>query len=486
MITNIDLLDGVYACLYNAKKFYDTAKGLYDRGDYQSSIPLSTISVEETMKGIALLTAFRKGNDISEHDWLKLTNHKYKLTHVFDEHASTIQSASGQDLDRVRSATARSHPHLPDLDPTDVINGLKSKSYAYSFFKDLRESCFYTGWSKNQKDWLRFDRSTKETRKALAFFVASEASHSLELFKSFVEREINAIRNEGYTLKDLPYPDYPEYRPPKRQHSAHTRGRLDKYEAILYKKGEKILKEFIKEKNFERISNTVLTNAYRKYLGVLIKPPPDEWYPHPMVKAVAMAADRLSRDPDAGGGPICVTTGDAEQTYEGKPMIVFCIVAKMHNGMFQIEKLTHVSNPSTDLDNDMIEKILRTEIVIERCRGKDVTANIFIEALSTIGIKTKMIPMKEIKDAIVTSKRMLAGGNSKDLPDFIANEVKLILSADEWDSLDTRTRAHIVTVYGMKKYPGYNMFITPSDNIRKHKLRTTVLRSLKQQYLPTA
>ena len=60
------------------------------------------------------------------------------------------------------------------------------------------------------------------------------------------------------------------------------------------------------------------------------------------------------------------------------------------------------------------------------------------------------------------------------------------LKVNEWDELDTTLRALVSGAYGAKKYLGYDMYITPSENIRKFKCRRAILFSIVKPFLLTA
>ena len=66
-----------------------------------------------------------------------------------------------------------------------------------------------------------------------------------------------------------------------------------------------------------------------------------------------------------------------------------------------------------NIPGDIIEKIIRTEIILERQIGKNVPFALYIEALNAVGIKTKMIKLDEIPNAIREAKRSVNSGKLK-------------------------------------------------------------------------
>lgn len=484
LVENANLLPGFYASLHNAEKFFKTSKSLFDNKDYQSSIPLSTISIEESLKGHELLTKFRHNEVLTIEGYEDLKNHKHKLTHVMENAIKDLKNYDKKELENAKKEIEKTGRNLPNIE--GAIKNLQNRVGIYSHFQELREGCFYAGWDKLREKWIIFDELSEDMQEALAYFVLVEAEMNITLLKIGIERYINTLRKTGQLLKKVPYPSYIEYRTPDKYESNSLSFPISsKVEQVKYDKGLKIMKQFIEEKSFQFLSFGVFRKTMLEYLKVIAKQEDEKWFPHPMIKAIMMATSSAKKE-NKEGENIAALAGDADQTYSGKPMITFNVIVKMNSGICEFVKITDMAHPEIEFTQDMVEKIIRTETIIERNQGKEIPANIWIEALNVIGIRTKMIKLEEIPEAIRFAKEMAQSGQWRGVPEDIINQINAIKGAEEWDDLDTSLRVMIASVYGMKKYPEYNSHMTPSDNIRKFKCRQTILFALEKPYLPTA
>ena len=486
LIENADLLKGFYSCLHNAEKFFKTSKSLFDNKDYQSSIPIATICMEESMKGLELLTKFRRNQVVTVDDWKELKNHKHKLTHVMEDALNDLKKASEEDIEKAKEEVAKTGHENKNVKVADVIKNLQNKSGIHSHFQEIREGCFFSDWDKLRGKWVIFDELSSEMQDALAFFVYAEAQINLNLLKMGIERYVNKLRETKQLLEKLPYPSYQELRSPEKWESNSLSFPIqNKVDRVKYEKGLKVMKQFIEEKSFQFLSFGIFRKTMLEYLKVIAKQKDEKWFPHPMIKAMMMAVS-LAKTENKEGENIAALAGDADQTYEGKPMITFNVIVKMNSGICEFVKITDMAHPEIEFTQDMIEKIIRTEIVIERQQGKDIPHYIGTEALNVIGLKTKVIKMDEIPDAIRMVKDMVKNGQYEGLPKTIQEQILAIIGVEEWDDLDSALRTMIVIGYGSQKYPEYNIHSTPVDSFRKFKCRITVLQVLEQPYLQTA
>ncbi|GFN39565.1 MAG: hypothetical protein YK1309IOTA_520001 [Marine Group I thaumarchaeote] len=486
LVENANLLPGFFTALHNAEKFFNTSKKLYESKDYQSSIPISTISMEESFKGLELLTKFRRDQVLTIDDWKDLKNHKHKLTHVMEDALEQLKTASKEDIEKAKEVVAKTGREARNVSVNDVIKNLQQRSGIHSHFQELREGCFYTDWDELKGKWFAFDELSQEMQDALTFFVMGDARINLNLLKMGIERYVNRLRETGQLLEKLPYPSYTELRTPDKWESNNLPFPIQsKIDQVKYEKGLKVMKQFIEEKSFQFLSFAMFRKTMLEYLKVIGKQKDEKWFPHPMIKAMMMAMS-LVKEKGKEGENVAALSGDADQTYSGKPMISFNVIAKMNSGVCEFVKITDLSNPDVEFTEDMIEKIIRTEIIIERQQGKDISHNIGIEALNAIGLKTKVIKMDEIPDAIKMVQDMVKNGQYEGVPKDIQDQVLAIKGVEEWDDLDSTARTMIATAYGARKYPEYNIHSTPVDSFRKFKCRITVLQVLEQPYLDTA
>lgn len=486
IMDNADILPGFYTCLYNAEKFFKSSKSLFEAKDFQASIPLATISIEESLKGLELLTKFRHNEDITIESWKDLRNHKHKLTHVLQEIIKDLKNTTQEDLDKAKKELGKFTEPVSSMTIDDAIKNLEGRSGIHSHFKELREACFYADWDKLRKKWITFDELTTDMAEALSFFVLAEAQVNLNLLKMGIERYVNRLRETGQLLRKLPYPSYIEHRTPENfESNALEFPKRKKADSVLYDKGLKVMQQFIEQRSFQFLSFGVFRKTMLEYLKVITKQDSIHWHPHPMIKAMMMAMSGLHREDYKEGENIVAIADDSDLTYNGKAMMVFNVVAKKKSDVTEFVNITELSHQEIKFHGDLIEKIIRTEIIIERCHGKDVPASIYIEALNAIGVRTKMVKIEEVPDAIRFAQDFAKQGKLE-VPAEMMEKILAIKGAEEWDSLDTNVRAIIASIYGHDKYPGFDSYMTPTDNIRKSKCRQIILMTLAQPYLKTA
>jgi hypothetical protein len=287
-------------------------------------------------------------------------------------------------------------------------------------------------------------------------------------------------------LTKLPYPSYKEHRNPENYESNQLlKKAFSKFEKVKIEQGERAVQEYILKRSFSTISYWLFGKNMLEYLRIIRKQDSKEFYPHPMLKAMLMAmthAETLNKENEK----VASVASDADYSSDGKGWIYFFVGAQMKNGICSIDVIKDIQNQEVQIDMMVVEKILRTELIIERTSGREISSSAFIEALSAIGVRAKMIPRKEISEAIVYVKELIAKQKVEGADRKLLDAIRDTESAEKWDSLDTVPRTLIVSCYGSYSYPGYDMYLTPFDNVEKTKCRMTVLQALyKSQFVRT-
>lgn len=484
LINTGDMAVGFYLCLNNSEKFLKISKQLLNSKDYQASIPIATISIEEAMKGLEIVIKFSKNQGITADDWDRLMSHKHKLTNVLQWAIDNLKSRSEDDLNKTKDELSKTGlKYEGSLDAG--IRRLERSLAAYGHFQKLREICFYSNWDKQNSKWTIFDELAEEKQEALAFFIVTEAQIRLNFLRRFIEKYVNRHRKNGHLLTKVPYPSYEDYKPPEdwESNSLHTYPQ-SKIEQIKYEKGFEIMKWFININSFQ-FASSIFRKSMLEYLRLIARRKVPELFPHPMIDAMITAAFMASTS-SVKDKPVMATSGDSDQTYNGKPAIVFAAIAKMDSDTCNfVEVRSLFPYPESKLTQDMIERIIRTETVIERCSGKTIPMNLCIEALSVIGIKCKMIKQNEISVAIRVTKEAIQQG-FVECPNEIARQVCAIKGVEEWDDIGSILRSAIASIYGPKKYSGYDIYLTPIPNMPKFECRRLVLNLLNNKHFPTA
>ena len=485
LINTSDMLVGIYLCLNNSETFLKTSNQLLNNKNYQASIPIATISIEEAMKGLELVMKLDRNWGITVDDWDKLMNHKHKLTGVLQWALNTLENMNSADFDKVKNdmATETGVRYEDSLDAGK--RNLQRTLAAYGHLQKLREMCFYSSWDKQNAKWLVFSELTEEKQEVLAFFVFMEAQIRFNILKKFIEKFVNKQRKQGQLLTKVPYPPYEDYKPPRDWESnALPTSPQSKAERVKYDRGFEVMKWFMSTHSFE-FSASIFHKALIQCLRVIVQQGASELFPHPMIDAMVMAASAAyaSNEEDQH---VMALSGDANQTYSGNPAIVFAAIAKMNsNTCHFVEVETLAPNLKRKFTQDMVEKIIRTEIILERCGGKIVPVSICIEALSVIGIKCKMIKQNEIADAIRITKEAFRQGLVK-CPEEMIRKIYAISGVEEWDCMGSELRSTVASTYGRKQYPGYEIYLTPSSNMPKFECRRLILYLLNNKYFPTA
>ena len=150
---------------------------------------------------------------------------------------------------------------------------------------------------------------------------------------------------------------------------------------------------------------------------------------------------------------------DSSMTLAGKPFMAITAIISKKGDAFTIEKIASLSNEDHVFPTDMIERILRTETILEGDAGKDASIPKFIEALSVLGVKSKMIKDDELPDAISYVKNLAFKGALSNTSIATLEEIRNKRS-EQWDAMEPVTRSLIVQVFGRSKYAEYKAFIS--------------------------
>lgn len=484
-IPNGQLMIGAFYVLSNARYFMKLSKKHYDNKEFQAAIPFATIALEEAQKGIDLVNRFRRKQDMTKDDWNKMKTHKHKLVHTKEEAAKIMEESSKEEDEDTLKELKENGFSLPDgIDKEKLIEVTRRRAQIHSHFQNLREKCLYTDWNEIDDEWTNFSSLSADRQEALAYMVLEESETDLGFLEFAIEKMVNKLRADKILTAKVPYPPYDECRTVDKFESMKNMNRTrTKAEQIKFNQGILVMKKFIALNSFEDVSFGLFRDSMLKYLKLIQKQPDDKWFPHPIIKAMLIAlegARKEGKDGNYGG-----VSGDANMTYDGKPFMEVIATVSKKGDIFTMEDISIVGHEDFKFPPDMIEKILRTEIILEKEAGKDITIPTFIEAVSVVGIKAKMIKEGELPDAIEHTKKIAGEGKLSATPEQL-EEIKKIKGKEDWDKLSSGTRMLIVTSYGLSKYEGYNFFITPSPAIEKYKARLTIMSALQQKYLDTA
>jgi len=479
-------LMGAFASLDYAQTFYDQSNELYEQKKFQASIPIATISMEESLKGTEFTINFRHSEPMTREGWEKLKNHKHKLTHVKDFAIRVMEDATTEEEEKTKEELRKSGMIVPDISGKDLAKLVKKRNFLHSHFQTLRELCFYSNWNDVEQSWNVFSDLSDEKQQSLAFFVLKEAEHSLDFLKLSIEKIVNNLRANGtFVDTPLPYPPYLEVRSMQDfEYIKKLNVPISKHEHILHDNGIAVLQKIVGLKSLESVDFGLLSDVMGKYLKIIQKQSDDGQYLHPLIKSIMMS---LFSSKDTADGNFGAFSTDADPGKE-KFSMAFFVGVETKDGHHIIKEIKDLQNKDYKYPMSKVEQILKTELIIERHEGSEVPISAYIEALSVIGIKAKMIKKEELPEAFEYAKNAIKNNHLPNTPQAWIDEINNMNGLEDWDNISTFARITITNPYAIAKYSefGYNMFITPSLGIEKWKARTSVIHAIQESFLPTS
>jgi AbiV family abortive infection protein len=473
LISSDDLLVGVYYCLKHAENFFNTGQHLYDKKEFQSSIPLLTISLEEALKGYILLRSFRDNKDLTNKDWEDLKRHQYKLTYLFKNLSDSSQNWDTKVIESMNTEMKDKIEKFPEYDKDSLIENLKLKDFYYSHFQELREACFYVDYNKLSK-WIGFGENDKQ-KESLTYFLLQECIVTIFALRHAIETLVNEYRKKGDLTIELPFPKYSEYRDHKDFQSIEfINEHLRKLDSIKRELGMKMLTKFVKTNSLDQISNLVVSESFLNYYKVLNKQEHSD--PHPLIKSLLIATYGSRFEPHG------VYSGISYDYDFAPPRLYFSSIIEKKD-QITISDLIWILNKEHRSLKDSFEQILRTEIVLEREEGKEVKLATYIEALNKIGIRSKEIKERDLEDAINFTKKLIAENSLSSITQKTIDEINSIHETNDFNQLSSTSRSIIASTYGMNQYPGYQVYFTPSEKINKTEARFHILEVLTKEHI---
>jgi len=194
---------------------------------------------------------------------------------------------------------------------------------------------------------------------------------------------------------------------------------------------------------------------------------------HPLIKALIIAMNGLEKNKER----VMAISTDHDSTYNSEETMRFIVIMEKKESDYQILNITSIDNKDYNYDESILEKIVRTEKIIERIDDKDIPIDIFIESLSNIGIRAKVIKEHELDDALIHAKMII---NSKRVVKNLyfnqksIDKINSITDSSQLENTDPIIRSIITSFYGMFKYPQYQIHIYPSKKIEKYKARKII------------
>lgn len=466
---------GMYLTLRNAQRHFDDAKLLYHSKKFQGAIPIFIICIEECFKSYELSIKLRKSQSISQNDWEKLMKHDHKLNSVNE---FLIENLENMKQEKFESYAKETQNEEFIKYRKEILQKKKAEKAITSQLQFLKERCLYQNWNKEFVEWDDFDFLKSTQKEDLAFFIMKRAASQIKQLYFGIEYAVNILRRDGVILTNLEYPKYDEFR---KMSDFDTK--LDDYDKIIedfpkYHRGEKIMITLIAQKTFGVIDQIHTNEIIGKCLKMAQTKDIDNWYPHPIIKAIFLATANITKT--SKDGNYAGFADDSDQTYEGNPMMYSIVTVNKKGETMTIEKIT-INKKDYSPDDKIIEQILETETIIEKHSGKEIPLEKMHEAYSKIGIKIRKLRDNEIEEAIKESHQMIEQDKFKASLEMISK--MKVVTKENWEELEPNVRSCIAMGYQSKIKPEENTMVMTGyiDPIRKFKVRGLLHETLIMQ-----
>lgn len=142
LIPNDQLLPGCYIAAINASDYLETCDSLLIQKKFKSAIALSTISLEESLKGVIIFRKFRKDESITRGEWKQLQRQEHKLMSTWLDNIN-IMSKSTEDMrNRVQEEFQKAGLLKSKIREDQFVSTFRMGSKLFSNFSKLTEYCF--------------------------------------------------------------------------------------------------------------------------------------------------------------------------------------------------------------------------------------------------------------------------------------------------------------------------------------------------------
>ena len=466
-----NVASGVYLSRRNAKRHFEDAKFLYHNSKYQSAIPIFILSIEESFKSTELSINFRKRQGITQKSWNNLQQHKHKLTYLPNY---VIENVGNMSTEHAQS-TAR-EIGVEDLikDKEKILNIFKARQFIISQLQFLKERCLYQNWNKEFSAWDDFHYLTLEQKKDLAYYIMKKAEGQLDQLDLSIEFAVCGIRMDGFMIKDLEFPTYNELKHPKDFTTKLDSEPISDY--FRFHRGLKIIESLIIKKTFAVIDQILTNSIIDKCIKLVPKDDLDNWYPHPMIKAIYFAmASSHEADKD---GMYAGISSDDDQTHTGSARM-YCMSTIIRKDR-TISINTIMINGKEYVTNDkIIEQILKTELIIDSQPGKTISLEKTHQAFAQINLKIRKLRDNEIVSAIDNAISLVENDKLIRITDKIKKQIKQV-TKQNWHEQDPTLRSIIGGAFASHIIQDKNTLIMtePYDPLEKFKVREMILQIL--------
>lgn len=463
---------GMYLTRKNAKRLFDDAKFLFDNAKYQSAIPIFVLSIEESFKSLELSIKFRKRENITQIEWNNLQLHKHKLNHIADFVIGIHESLD----EKTEKEIAKELGQEDVVEQSyEILQYNRAEKGITSQFQFLKERCIYQNWNKEFCEWDDFEYLSKEQKEDLAYYIMIRTENQLHQLDFSIEWSVHVIRRDYFMIKNLEFPNYNELREPKDFETKFER--QYKTDHFKYHRGLKVLELLIVKKTFGVIDQIQTHTIIDKCIKFASKNNLDNWFPHPMIKAVYNALVAMQED-NKKEGKYAGVSGDADQTKEGEPMMLtMCGISKKEESI--IIDMIMINGEIYSINDKVIEQILKTELIIDSKPGKEIPLEKMHQAFAEIGLKMRKLKDSEIEPAITQANSMIDQEKFVGLSKEMKQKIKQV-TKQNWDDQDPLIRSMIGSAFNALVIKDENTLVMTGhyDPIQKFKVRGMLYQML--------
>lgn len=413
-----------------------------------------------------------------EKKWNELKNHRHKLTASYSRAIRELEKHSDEEIKEIFKKLDIGS-EIPDRKTATAL--LQKNLFVYSLFNKLREKCLYVDWNQNDNSWIIFSQLNEISQENLAYFILIEAEKALNLFHLKIERFVNQFRKRGQLIIDLPYPNYTEYRDFE-DFQSNQEYKDIKLNEVRHNQGYKTMQKFVLAKSFATLFPKIYRDSIKVYFKIIQKQDESSWRPHPLIKAMWIGYSIMETEKKDGN----YMTVSLDEDIPNVNMAFSLLIVKESED-WHFEKIFNLSdNTEYPFSFEFIEKLIRTEVVIERIDGDEIPISSLVEALGKIGLDAKILKNRDVPEAITIAKQYINSGKVQNISQSICDEVVGMNTVSDWKTVGSSARSLIATIYGAEKFRKNVIVINENEGkIHKWKCRELIWTNLINTFFTT-
>ncbi len=450
-IPHAGLPHGIRRAHDSAARHLGDALCLYESGRPQGAIPSAVLSIEESVKGICLAAARRRGRGASADEWRKLQDHKLKLQNA----QRWVEEGLGWDciVEASRLHISSASRPLFGARPVSKDGALAHMGDIYRAtqgLQSIKKMASYDNWNAAHGAWDTFGHLPEGAQGALAVHVL----HLASLYHDLLVHGAGGALGQPCAI------------------ACTGLGRVPG-NPFVSASGGIILEAMLQTGTVAQQAYHVNRDIFLKCRRVALRHG-DYHDAHPLVKAMSMAIRAHKEATDAKDGHYAYYADDSVQTYDGRATMFAFLIVSREGETLKLEKAC-INDEICDPHDSRIGAILETELAIDRLPGKEAPLSAYSEAFSSMGLKIRKLADEEICPALENARRMDENGQLACLPQGMVDSIRQA-TREGWDDLDPDVRVSIATMYVAD--PTVIVLSSHPDSVRKFKIRQAVWQTL--------